>query len=81
MGKNPHYIKNSTDFIQKVRNLEVPPGRRMISYDVSALFTSIPVDKAIDVIQANLRRDSNLKQRCELSIEQLNYIYIIKFTF
>ena len=34
-------IKNSEDFVNKIRDLEIPPPRKMVSYDVSALFTSI----------------------------------------
>ena len=71
VGKTEHFIKNSKDFVEKIRHLEVPPGRKMISYDVTALFTSIPVDKAIKVIEERLRKDSSLRQRCELSVEQV----------
>ena len=71
VGKNPHFIKNSADFVKKISNLEVPPGRKMISYDVSALFTSIPVDQALSVIEAKLKQDPQVKERSELAVEQL----------
>jgi predicted GIY-YIG superfamily endonuclease len=71
MGKNPHFIKNSADFVKKIKELEIPPGRKMISYDVTALFTSIPVDKALEVIRHKLQKDTHLSQRCELTIDQL----------
>ena len=34
---------NSGEFVQKISNLEVPPGQKLISYNVLALFTSISV--------------------------------------
>ena len=71
MGQSPHFIKNSSDFINKIKDLEVPPGRKMVSYDVTALFTSIPVDQAIEVVKARLQEDRHLSKRCELSIGQL----------
>ena len=71
MGKGPHFIKNSADFVKKIRELEIPPGRSMISYDVTALFTSIPVDQALRVIERKLQEDTTLGQRCELNIEQI----------
>ena len=43
----------------------------MISYDVTALFTSIPVEKAITVIEKRLQNDVTLNKRCELSIDQI----------
>ena len=54
VGKSKHHIRNSGDFAEKIKDLEVPPGRKLISYDVSALFTSIPVPDAIKAIQAAL---------------------------
>ena len=71
MGKNPHFIKNSQDFIKKIRGLEIPPGRKMVSYDVTALFTSIPVDAALDIIRKKLENDTTFPERCELSITQI----------
>ena len=71
VGKSPHFVQNSSDFVKKIKELEVPPGRKMISYDVTALFTSIPVEKALMVINKRLQEDATLSQRCELSIEQI----------
>ena len=71
VGKTEHYIKNSRDFVDKIKQLEVPPGRKMVSYDVTALFTSIPVDKAIKIIEERLKSDPTLPQRCELKIDQV----------
>ena len=71
VGKNEHFIKNSADFVRKIKDLEVPPGRKMVSYDVSALFTSIPVDKALTIIESRLKEDIHLNQRSELTIPQI----------
>ena len=43
----------------------------MVSYDGSALFTSIPIDEAIQVIHGRLEKDTFLCKRCELSIDQI----------
>ena len=36
-GKNGFIIKNSEDFVNMIKDLEVPPPREMVSYDVSAV--------------------------------------------
>ncbi|BHF72004.1 hypothetical protein SprV_0401506700 [Sparganum proliferum] len=41
-------IKNSQAFLQKIQGLEVSPDECIISFDVVALFSSIPHDLAID---------------------------------
>jgi len=53
VGHNGHHIINSEDFTNKIADLEVPPGQKLVSYDVSALFTSIPINEAIPVVRPN----------------------------
>ena len=37
IGKTPHFVKDSADFVNKIKDLEVPPGWKLTSYCVSAL--------------------------------------------
>ena len=71
-----HFVKNSTQFVKKIKELEVPPGRKMVSFDVIALFTSIPVTKAVSVIKDRLNQDTTLKDTCELSVNQITLLEI-----
>ena len=50
VGKTEHFVKNSIQFVKKIKELEVPPGRKMVYFDVKALFTSLPVTEAVSVI-------------------------------
>ncbi len=70
-GTHQHHVKNSEHFARLIEDLEIPPGRTIISYDVSALFTSIPTEEALKVIKQRLEMDDTLEQRSELSIPQL----------
>ena len=36
-GKNGFTIKNCENFVNKIRDLEIPSPRKMVSYNVSAL--------------------------------------------
>ena len=63
--------------MNKISNLEVPSPRVLVSYDVSALFTSIPIEEAITVIRKRLTEDETLPDRCELDTDQI--ITILKF--
>ncbi len=47
VGK-PH---NSQSFMEKIQSLEVPVGQKLISFDVSVLFSSIPVIDAVKAIE------------------------------
>ena len=42
VGKSPHHVQNTQDFIQQINGIHLNPGQCMMSYDVKALFTSLP---------------------------------------
>ena len=75
MEKQKHFVKDSTDLVKKIKDLEVPPWQKLTSYYVSALFTSIPTDDAIKVIRTYLEKDQTLPQRTALSVEQLLQLF------
>ena len=43
----------------------------MVSFDVSSLFTNVPVDKAEHVIHDKLQEDENLEDRTTLSPDRV----------
>ena len=49
-------------------DLEVLPGKKFVLYDVSALFTSIPINETIAVVRATLEDDLSLPDRCSLDV-------------
>ncbi|XP_068739082.1 uncharacterized protein [Montipora capricornis] len=67
VGKTEHYVKNSKAFAEEVRTLQVAPDEELRSYDVSALFTSVPVDKALVLIHKKLEEDDTLKDRTPMA--------------
>ncbi len=71
VGKSPHHVRNTSDFVDKLKNSRVQPSEIVTSYDVVALFTSIPVKSAVDVIRQKLTADSSLGDRTNLSVDQV----------
>ena len=57
VGKSPHHIKNTGDFVQQVKGITLKPGECITSSDVSALFTSVPIEHAINIIRRKLEVD------------------------
>ena len=66
VGKTKHHVKKSKEFAEYVKNLKVGPDKELRSYDMLALFTSVPVDKAMDIISWKLE-DESLSNRTPLS--------------
>jgi len=71
VGKNCHSIKNTKELVDKLRGLEILLARKLVSYDVTALFTSVAVDKALEVITERLHEDDTLTSRTETTIPQI----------
>ena len=77
VGKFPHHINSTHDFVEQVKQLTLAPGECLGSYDVSALFTSIPVDPALRVIKDLLEEDPTPKDRTVLTVNVI--IQLLEF--
>ena len=68
VGKSPHHIQSTKDFVDRVSKVTLQPGGYLCSYDVTALFTSVLVDPALEIIKELLEQDTTLQDRTVLLI-------------
>ena len=71
VGKLPHHIQSTIDFVSKVREVTLLPGECHSSYDVTALFTSVSINPALFVIRDLLEKDNTLSNRTVLSMQNI----------
>ncbi len=57
-----HYKTALDEFTNEVKNWKVKPDDELRSYDVSALFTSVSVDKALVKIRRQLDEDATVNE-------------------
>ena len=69
--KSPLVCKNSTDFVKKIQKITVGPNEKMVSFDATALFPSVPIGDAIQLILNHLNRDQSLSSRTRLSPSEI----------
>ena len=54
-----------------IKEVKLKPGEVMTSYNVKALFTSVPMDPSINIVKEKLQQDPTLPQRTKISISQI----------
>ena len=78
-GKTSSFVKDSTDFIKKIKHLSINPDKEtLVSFDVSALFTSIPVPVAPQVINSKISICTSFTNVCKIPI--VKFIKLVEFT-
>ena len=70
-GKLPHHIQSSSDFVSRVMEGTLLPGECHSSYDVTALFTSVPIDPALNIIRDLLDKEGTFSNRCVLPVQSI----------
>ena len=77
VGKSPHHVNSTQDFVEQAKHITLAPGECLSSYDVSALFTSVPVDPALNIIKDLLEKDHTLKERTVMEVSDI--ILLLEF--
>ena len=74
VGRSPYHIQNSSDFIQQLQGIQLQSNQCMVSFDVKALFTSVPAQPAISIIKKLLEEDQTLQQRTTMSVNNITWL-------
>ena len=77
VGQNDYAIKNSASMVKDLGDTTLKDTDVLVSFDVTALFTKVPVDKSLDIIYSKLRADEDLSTRTTLTAEQIRDLLAI----
>ena len=77
VGKSPYNVHNTRDFWQQMKNIKLQQHECIMSYDVKASFTLVPIEPAIDIIKKHLEENKELQQRTSMTVN--NIISLLKF--
>ena len=83
VGKSQHHLQNTKDFIQQLKEVKLQQDETIISYDVKALFTSVPIQPVLNIIKNRLENDQQLQQRTSMSVNQITSLleYCLRSTY
>jgi hypothetical protein len=71
VGRTPQHIKNSLDLVTKLKDFKLEEDESLISYDVSSLFTNVPVNESVEIIRHRLENDVSLPSRTSMTATQV----------
>ena len=71
VGQSPHHLRNTQNFVQHIKDIKLQQDECIMSYDVKALFTSVPIVPAIDTIRDKLTKDRDLQQRTSMAVNDI----------
>ena len=71
VGKTDSFIKNSVHLVERLSGVKLEQDECILSYDVSALFTSVPVEESLNIILEKLTADTTLSERTVFTAQQV----------
>ena len=71
VGQSPYQVHNNKEFLHQLQEQKLGPEYIIMSYDVKALFTSVPIQPSIDIITRLLENDPSLNNRTRMNIRQI----------
>ena len=77
VGRSIHHVQNTKDFVQHLRHIKLLQDECITSFDVKALFTSVPITSVINTIRDPLTKDQGLQNRTSMTVQQI--IYLLEF--
>ena len=80
MGKTQFTVANSKDFVSYIAGESISSDEVMVSFDVKALYTSLPVKRTLEAVSVRLKEDKTLAARTPFSPEHLMVLLEICLT-
>lgn len=72
VSSSKHYnIQNTLEFGEKVRNVFMEADETMFTYDVTSLFTCVPLTEAVEIVRKRLQDDPILHKWTARSAHQV----------
>ena len=71
VGLSNHHVHNTRDFVEQLKEVRLKKEESMVSCDVTAFFTSVPIPPVLKIIEEKLTKDKDLQQRTNMTIKHI----------
>ena len=72
-GKTTSYIKNSSHFVEMIKDRTISESDLMVSFDVKSLFTRVPIKECLEIAEEKLNSDDTLGERTTMTPSSYYY--------
>ncbi|GJQ84016.1 hypothetical protein Trydic_g10482 [Trypoxylus dichotomus] len=70
-GNTESAITNTKHFINKIKEITIDEYDKLVSFDVTSLFTNVPTEAALAIVRNGLFRNTTLDERTSLNVEAI----------
>ena len=70
-GRTSSHVLNSKHFAETMGDITIGSDESLVSFDVTSLFTNVPIGEAVEIIRDRLREDEDLVERTPLSPDRI----------
>ena len=71
VGKSPYQVQNNKEFIHQIEGIELRSDEIIMSFDVKGLFTSVPIQPALNIIRKLLEENNELQHRTSMTVKHI----------
>ena len=71
VGKTPHHIRDSNDLKNKLKDQVLPPNYSLCLFDLKDMFTNMPQERILELVQNLLENDSDLSKRTPIKVNDI----------
>ena len=77
LSVNEHTVTDSFGFVDDLQNIQVDDHSNLVSYDVSSLFTNVPVDETIKILAEKAFKDDWFNKEHGLHITKADLVELL----
>ena len=70
VGASKHHVNNTKEFADEIKKTRLEEGECITSYNVTALFTLVPVSSSLEIIKNNLEQNTDLPYRSKMTADK-----------
>ena len=74
LKKEGRHSENSKVFSEYVRTMMIDEDEVLVSFDVTSLYTNVPIAKALEIIKDLLFKDGNVKDKTSIPVDDFSDI-------